>query len=465
MARDNMLFGPAHCIGANGQQTVIVISSHEILNDLIEKRSSNYSSRPFMTRLNRATGGLYPPGMRYGPVWKACRAIQGHVLRPSLSIKYRPLIDMESLRVAHQLLTTNDFSRSFKFLANSISMTLGYGVTLQPGDNRIEGWDEVIRTKAPLMESVYRRTSFFPEYFPILRYLPGRWKWACDDIFRFRDNLYEEYFESVNTTKMWNWVKVAKDKRLGETLSLKAQAHAFGAIQEGSLSPVQVLRTDILAMLFHRDAMAKAQEELDRVVGDGRLPTFGDAINLPYVNAFMNESHRWRPFTPFIVPRSADEEDIYQGYRIPKHSTLLINYWAILRDESLFPDPWTFDPDRWIRNPNLPNLMFGLGLRVCPGQQLGNDIRFIMVARILWAYRVEYASRAGKRVDVDRIHMQESATGTAYNICPEFEVSFKPRDSGRKEIIEREWAAAEKDGCTIVSTTLGKQNYEYGEVF
>lgn len=39
----------------------------------------------------------------------------------------------------------------------------------------------------------------------------------------------------------------------------------------------------------------KAQEELDRVVGKDRLPTFEDFQDLPYVRAVVNETLRWRP--------------------------------------------------------------------------------------------------------------------------------------------------------------------------
>lgn len=40
--------------------------------------------------------------------------------------------------------------------------------------------------------------------------------------------------------------------------------------------------------------LPKAWEELDRVVGPHRSPTFEDEPNLPYVKAFMKEVLRWR---------------------------------------------------------------------------------------------------------------------------------------------------------------------------
>lgn len=41
--------------------------------------------------------------------------------------------------------------------------------------------------------------------------------------------------------------------------------------------------------------IAKAQAELDSVVGSDRLPTFEDQEDLAYVRAVVSETLRWRP--------------------------------------------------------------------------------------------------------------------------------------------------------------------------
>lgn len=48
----------------------------------------------------------------------------------------------------------------------------------------------------------------------------------------------------------------------------------------------------ILAVLQFPDTLRRAQEELDRVVGNDRLPTFEDKENLPYINAMCTEVMR-----------------------------------------------------------------------------------------------------------------------------------------------------------------------------
>lgn len=49
------------------------------------------------------------------------------------------------------------------------------------------------------------------------------------------------------------------------------------------------INTFILAMVLHPHVLEKAQEEIDRVVGAGRLPDFDDRESLPYIEAVFQE--------------------------------------------------------------------------------------------------------------------------------------------------------------------------------
>lgn len=51
-------------------------------------------------------------------------------------------------------------------------------------------------------------------------------------------------------------------------------------------------------MVLYPEIQVKAWEELDRVVGNGRLPEFADRPNLPYVEAICLETFRWFPVVP-----------------------------------------------------------------------------------------------------------------------------------------------------------------------
>ena len=51
-------------------------------------------------------------------------------------------------------------------------------------------------------------------------------------------------------------------------------------------------------MLLYPSVLRRAQEEIDRVVGSDRLPTFSDRKDLPYINALAKETLRWESVTP-----------------------------------------------------------------------------------------------------------------------------------------------------------------------
>ncbi len=54
----------------------------------------------------------------------------------------------------------------------------------------------------------------------------------------------------------------------------------------------------ILAFLLYPEVQAKAQAEIDAVVGHTRLPNFDDRAQLPYINAVVLEALRWNPVVP-----------------------------------------------------------------------------------------------------------------------------------------------------------------------
>jgi cytochrome P450 len=61
----------------------------------------------------------------------------------------------------------------------------------------------------------------------------------------------------------------------------------------------------------------KAQEEIDSVNGTHRLLEFENCPSLPYVGA-SREVMRWKPVLPLGLPHAATEDDVYDGYFIPK---------------------------------------------------------------------------------------------------------------------------------------------------
>lgn len=56
---------------------------------------------------------------------------------------------------------------------------------------------------------------------------------------------------------------------------------------------VAVMTSFLLFMTRHPEIFKKAQEEMDRVVGNDRLPDFDDRDSLPYLDAILKEILRY----------------------------------------------------------------------------------------------------------------------------------------------------------------------------
>lgn len=87
------------------------------------------------------------------------------------------------------------------------------------------------------------------------------------------------------------------------------------------------VKTFIAILLLHPDVQAKAQAEIDAVIGPNRLPDFEDKLKLPYLNAVVKETLRWEPVVPMGMPHASTEDDVYRGYFIPKGSIVVGNAW------------------------------------------------------------------------------------------------------------------------------------------
>lgn len=60
----------------------------------------------------------------------------------------------------------------------------------------------------------------------------------------------------------------------------------------------------ILGLIAHPRVVRKAHEELDRVIGTSRMPTFGDEKDLPYIRAIVKEVI---PILSVLIPGASME--------------------------------------------------------------------------------------------------------------------------------------------------------------
>ncbi|QRW13616.1 cytochrome P450 family protein [Ceratobasidium sp. AG-Ba] len=184
----------------------------------------------------------------------------------------------------------------------------------------------------------------------------------------------------LNSADQWGTEEKELDSIIGEV--------AIGLFGAGTETTADTIIIFIMAMMLFPNAQAKAQEEIDMVIGTSRLPSLADEMSLPYVGRLIQELLRWQPIAPLALPHVCTEDNQYRGYLIPKGAIVIGNIWAISRNEDVYKDPETFDPDRYL-DPSVPlPPAFGWGRRKCAGLHYAEASLFIGIASILATFNI-----------------------------------------------------------------------------
>ncbi|KIX95545.1 uncharacterized protein Z520_08665 [Fonsecaea multimorphosa CBS 102226] len=441
-----------------GLNTIIMLGTYEAAHELLDKRSNIYSSRPRVVMGGEnVSRGMRTLLMPYGPQWRNHQRLQASFLNIRVSQAYCDLQDVESKQLLNDLLAPDaEYSDRFHRYASSLIFALAYGRRLPTGH---EPEAKAIDTVMENFLYAARVGTWIVDAIPILNHLPtflAPWKRYAAKLHDFESELYIGNLKDGLKTASWNWSKQVQEMKESDGMSLKELAYDVGIVYEaGSDTTTMALEVFTLAMILYPDVMKKAQKEIDSVVLG--YPSYSDRQVLPYVDAVVKEVLRWRPVSAGGIPHAVTQDDEYMGYRIPKGATVIGNHWSIHLDEGVYKDAYSFNPDRWIQEPDLPLAAFGFGRRVCTGQHIAKNSLFINIARLLWAYNIGYAYEVvggeKKRIEVDPFAFTQG-----FNSRPmPFKASFTVRSQEKAAVIRDEWEKADKDIDTILAKIREKQ--------
>ncbi|KAM0935063.1 putative geraniol 8-hydroxylase [Dioscorea sansibarensis] len=142
-------------------------------------------------------------------------------------------------------------------------------------------------------------------------------------------------------------------------------------------------------LLRHPEVMAKVRAEILEVIGSEKEMEESDIGKLRYLQAVVKETLRMHPPAPFHLPRMAESDVELGEYTVPKGAHILVNLWAIGRDDRVWPEAQVFKPERFLDNEidfrgrDFEFTPFGAGRRMCPGIPLGYRMVHLMLASLL----------------------------------------------------------------------------------
>ncbi|KAH6658466.1 cytochrome P450 [Truncatella angustata] len=391
-----------------GSQPVLIINSARDAKELLDNRGVIYSDRPSQNNFRQRAWPYRLLGVGVGPQFRLLRNVYHRLLGEQQSIKFRDYQDYESTVMLKDLLEAPQ-----KFLAHSERFSLSvmfctiYGVRLAQLDHPImvdfyNVWAEMLHYFQP--------GTLLIDYFPILEKLPEKfqpWVKIASNLQKRESVLHRAFLRTLHMQIEAGTApncfgaeltKIQKNENINDDQAIGILGMLIGA---GADATSSILQTFFKIMAMNPGAFRAAQEELDRVVGPSRLPTWEDQPNLPYVRALIKEVHRWAPIGSLGVPHATSEEDSYHGTRIPQGTIVFPNLTVLNRDPEVYKDPYEFCPERFLEDDlhaaasanqsdfrQRDHFHYGFGRRICQGIFVAEASLYITISRIIWAFDV-----------------------------------------------------------------------------
>ncbi|KAJ3840534.1 cytochrome P450 [Lentinula raphanica] len=388
---------------------VIVINSSTAAFELLDKRSV-FACRPSIP-MAELMGRQNNVGFTfYGNRLREMRRIMHSLLNSTaVNSHWSHFIESQSLELVHRLLNSPDtFEQEIESSIQEMIVCLTYGK--KPDE-------EYTKTAKQVMFDTWtalQHHRWTVNAFPLLRYLPPWFpgasfkRLAVDAKERF-ERMTRLPFFAAKTEMDPCFVRLAleDDQHSSSMEHEELVMYAAGSLFSG-LSPTTLstrllniplagadtisgfLLTFLLLMIHHQDIQKRAHEEILATIGEHQLPCLADQSSMPFLQAVIQETHRFHPPVP-LATHSTYAEDEYEGHRIPKKAWVLANIWAMTHESERYDQPDTFNPDRYLQQPAAPDprmQTFGFGRRQCPGLHLANAVIFLNVARLLKCFAI-----------------------------------------------------------------------------
>ncbi|KAG1907635.1 cytochrome P450 [Suillus fuscotomentosus] len=421
---------------------LIIINSETVARELLDKRSGNYSTRPIIRTNELAGVDFNTVLLPYGETLRRHRKIFHQVLRAEVSVSYYEMYSRHANELVVNLLDgIGDPQHQTETYTASLIMAVTYGY-------HAHGHEDPFLSRARELFDIGNRivspekAAMFTA-FPFLEKLPF---WCFGGAFsligRCRELAQQLLNEPFNEVKAQMANGIASCSLVADFLSqahdeadedtMKAVAltgYLVGMdtvcrylsspdpdLMSRTAQTASTLQTFLLATVLYPDVQARARAEIDQAVKHDRMPCLDDRASMPYLDAILREVLRWYPVAPLGIPHATSNDDVYDGYFIPKGAMVMVNQWALSRDEDIFPDASRFDPNRHLtvdgklKDPFVNHFAFGHGRRTCPGRWFAENSLWTAAAAILAVLRIDHAKDSnGNKIEVK----PEFTTGVA----------------------------------------------------
>ncbi|OHW98760.1 cytochrome p450 [Colletotrichum incanum] len=394
-----------------GNTTAVVVNSAAAARALFITQREATNGRPIFYVLHKKV-------QRGGPVtsigtspWdescKRRRKVAATALNKTSVESYLPILNLESRAFLRDILSicqngkvpVNVLDPARKFALN-LSLTLSYGTRVE--DVKDLHSDLLLSEIIYIEEQIaaFRDVSAnYSNYIPVLRPLN-----TLADILGFQtgtrmadvgkrrhayhaalqENLRREIALGIDRPCIQgNVLKDPESKGLseGELLSVSLSMMA------GADTMKRSIMWAILLLAHRQDIQKKAYQAIVEFEG-GRLLESQDVAQtkIEYLEALAKEIGRYFVVLRLALPKATHSYVDWQGSTIPPQTLLFLNSWACSRDPSVFSDPNSFAPERWLNGDQTANrhqYAFGIGGRMCVASHVASKALYTVLLHLI----------------------------------------------------------------------------------
>ncbi|KAG8216723.1 cytochrome P450 [Butyriboletus roseoflavus] len=388
---------------------IVIINSEKIAKDLLEYRSRNYSDRPSFVTNELFGTDFNSVLLPYGDRWRLHRRFFHQTFRADSVTRFAPMQQLKSFQLLRNLLERPSQLEEhiFEYTASAIMNAVYDYDPVSRKDpivdivkNMINVAVDALRFDISIIFGAIPGLPSLPSWLPGMsfkRTVASSRIWAKECVEKpFNYSLQKIKSGSASCSMICDALQKTEEEGIPAdsawTRGLKeAAATGFLAASETSNS---VILTFFLMMVLFPDAQKKAQAQIDEIIGKGRLPCIQDRPSLPYIDAILRETLRYNPVIPLSVPHAAADADVFDGYYIPKGAIIISNLWSMAHNESKYPRPFEFLPERFLdddgtlKSDDTQNIAFGFGRRICVGRYFADTSMWFAMATILAVFTV-----------------------------------------------------------------------------
>ncbi|KAL0063098.1 hypothetical protein AAF712_010006 [Marasmius tenuissimus] len=361
-------------------QTIVVLNSLKAAVDILDKKSSIYSDRPILQMGGELVGwkntlALLPYGDRFRRYRKIFHRLIGS---PATMRQYHPALELETQRFLQRVLRTpSNVQDHIRKTAGAIILRISHGYEVN------DAHDPFVHLADLATEQFSLATSpgqFLVDVFPPLRHIPNwfpgarfkrtakEWASTLTEMVEQPHNYVKQQIAAGTAMPSFS-SSLLQNKSLTEEEEFDLKWSTASLYSGASDTTVSAIYSFYLAMTLHPEVLKKAQTEIDTVIGNDRLPGIEDRGQLPYIDALVKEVFRWNSVVPLGVPHRSVQDDVHEGYFIPKGSLIIPNIWKMTHDSGNYPNPMEFNPERFLpvdgqpKQPDPRHQCFGFGRR------------------------------------------------------------------------------------------------------